>query len=155
MTTAKECESIARSLFDSTTMKNAHEVMTKFIAPDAELVVMATGERHRGVGAFVKDVQRWTAAFPDMKLDVTNVVAAEDRAVLEISGSGTNTGPLALPDGVLPPTGKKVDVDFCAVLYIKNGKVTVERDYFDLLSFMQQLEVSATAPAGAEQQPHV
>lgn len=89
-------------------------------------------------------VEEWHAAmlraFPDMSLEFTNVFGAGDYVAAEIVGRGTHTGPLAGPQGEIPPTGKRIEVRGCFVGRITpDGQCAEDRSYFDYASMMQQL----------------
>src|SRR5262245_21489852 len=47
-------------------------------------------------------------AFPDGTLRFGEQVLADDAAATEVVFTGTHTGPLASPDGEIPPTGRTV-----------------------------------------------
>jgi ketosteroid isomerase-like protein len=44
--------------------------------------------------------------------------------VVELTLNGTQSGPLAMPAGTLPPTGKEMDAPCCDLFHLKDGKVT-------------------------------
>jgi len=54
--------------------------------------------------------------------EITNMVATEDHVVVEFIGRGVNTGPLHMPTGDVPPTGRSVEIHFTEVRRIANGK---------------------------------
>ena len=70
---------------------------------------------------------------------MTNLFATEDQAFVEFIGRGTNTGPLHLPTGDLPATGRPVELQFCEAFRIRGGKIVSYHIYYDALGFMQQL----------------
>jgi predicted ester cyclase len=44
------------------------------------------------------------------------------------------------PDGkVIPPTGKKFNVEYCTVAHWKNGEILEEKLFYDKMSLMQQI----------------
>ncbi|HEY6072148.1 MAG TPA: ester cyclase [Anaerolineales bacterium] len=68
-----------------------------------------------------------TAAFPDLKFDIQNVMVNGDKATVNAMWSGTNTGTVSLPiPGMpsIPPTGKKVSVKDSYIVTVKGDKVT-------------------------------
>ena len=77
--------------------------------------------------------------FPDSTVELTNVFATEDQSVIEFTGRGTNTGPLHMPIGDIPPTGKYSEVRFCSVNRVVSGKVVSIHQYFDVMTMLQQL----------------
>jgi len=66
---------------------------------------------------------------------------------MEFIGRGTQTGPLATPGGAIPPTGRRVEIQFAQILTFRDGKIARARLYFDAAGMLQQLGLSA-APAG-------
>lgn len=62
-------------------------------------------------------------------------------AVLEVTWTGTHTGPLDGPAGTVAPTGKKQTTRSGWVMEFESGRVKSSRHYFDMLSFLQQLGV--------------
>ena len=102
------------------------------------------GQRQEGAEAGLAVAQMYTAAFPDMKLDIKSIHAAGNVAVVEFVPSGTHQGELM----GIAPTGRKMSVPVCLVLEIRDGKIYAEREYFDSAVMMQQLGVMP-APATA------
>lgn len=81
----------------------------------------------------------WKEACPDRIVRYTNLVGDEDQVIGEGTFTGTHTGTLHLPTGDVPPTGKRVQADFVAVVKTSNDRITHMRHYFDLMDFMAQL----------------
>jgi steroid delta-isomerase-like uncharacterized protein len=118
-------------------------------AADAAWQVVPTGQNLRGPDGLRQYGQGWATAFPDGRIEDTNVVASETGAVVEFIGRGTQTGPLSTPTGDIPPTGRAVEMRFCEIYDLRDGKVTGGRMYFDSATLLQQLGVAAGATAGA------
>jgi len=78
--------------------------------------------------------------FPDSGIEIMNLFATEDQAVVEFIGRGTNTAPLHMPTGDVPPTGRAVEMRFCDVYRISNGKIVNYRSYYDGLGFIPSQE---------------
>ena len=100
------------------------------------------GTRQQGPQAGVAVVQMWASAFPDAKVEIRQVHVAGDVAIVEFQAGGRQDGELM----GIPASGRKISMPVCTVLDIKDGKITAEREYMDLLAMMQQLGV-APAPA--------
>lgn len=84
-------------------------------------------------------MQNWLTAFPDGQIEVINMVATGEWCVAEFIGRGTQTGPLQTPEGVLEPSGQRVEINMCELMRVRNGKVTEARSYFDAATFLTQL----------------
>ena len=93
----------------------------------------------RGVDAVLEAAKGWRAAFPDVRGKIFHSTAAGNTAALEITWMGTHDGPLDLPNGTLPATGKSVEFDGVQVFICEGGKVKHMRHYLDLLTMLSQV----------------
>jgi SnoaL-like polyketide cyclase len=75
--------------------------------------------------------ERLFTAVPD--LNVRDEFKAEngDTAINEWSMSGTNSGPLETPEGIIPATGKPVTLRGCDALTVREGRIRSHRAYYD------------------------
>ena len=73
--------------------------------------------------------------FADFAAHVPVLHHAEAAVIAEGRFTGTHTGTWA----GLPPTGRTVDVRFCAVFDFDEDRMLCERLYFDLATMMRQL----------------
>lgn len=67
------------------------------------------------------------------------MMAGETGVTTEFRGRGTHTGPLVGPMGEIPPTRRQVDIPFCDVVQIKDGKIVSIHLYYDVATMMGQL----------------
>ena len=104
-----------------------------------ELLNVPLGVTLQGPEGYRQYIQGWATAFSDSQVEVTNIVAGEEGAVIEFRGRGTHTGPLNGPAGEIPATGRSVDIPFCEVMQIKNGKISSIHTYYDAATMMGQL----------------
>ncbi len=93
----------------------------------------------RGVDAVLEAAKGWRAAFPDVRGKILHSTAAGSTAILEITWMGTHNGPLDLPSGTLPATGKAVEFDAVKIFIVEGGKVKHMRHYLDLLTMLSQV----------------
>ena len=84
------------------------------------------------LGAFI-------SAFPDSYVTIEDMVAEGDRVVTKKTFHGTHTGEL---NGI-PPTGRRVSVQYVDILRLRDGQIVEHWLSMDQLSFMQQLGVIA------------
>jgi ketosteroid isomerase-like protein len=70
-----------------------------------------------------RTVEVYAKAFPDMHRELYSVYVTGDTVVVELSLNGTHKGPLELPLGTIPATGKKMSAPCCDVFQMKDGKV--------------------------------
>ena len=83
------------------------------------------------------------ASYPDAKVVITDTRYGADRAFLNWTFTGTNTGP-----GDMPPTGKPVQLNGYTVTHFDGDRIAHEEVYFDVLSWMTQLGATLTPPGG-------
>ena len=82
----------------------------------------------------------WLRAFPDMEPEFWNVMSCGEYFILEGTTRGTHTGPLATPEGDVPPTGRKMEIRFAAINKMSpKGLIQEDHTYFDSALMMQQL----------------
>src|SRR5919109_4318749 len=83
------------------------EQLARDAAPDAEY--SAPGDmKFKGPQAIKEYNQGWIDAFPDARVENTNIVAQGNTVVVEGIFSGTHKGTLKTPMGDIPATGNKV-----------------------------------------------
>jgi len=76
---------------------------------------------------------------PDVKGTVTGAVAGDNQVVLELTWRGTQTGPLVTPGGTIPASGKSQATPAAWVFDFTGDKIMESRQYFDMMSLMQQI----------------
>jgi steroid delta-isomerase-like uncharacterized protein len=143
---ARNNETLVRSIFEAFNARKIDDAL-KLIADNAEYRDSATGEVYRGPAGTKQFMEGWIAAFRDAKADVKRIIATDRNVVTEFVGSGTQTGPLETPNGTIQATGRKIDIPFCEVAEIQNGKLVSGTLYYDAATMMHQLGV--TEPAAA------
>jgi len=112
--------------------------MANLYAEDA--IVIAAGEVIRGRKAIQEHMETMFRAFPDFKVEFTLILISGDHITFEGVGRGTFTGPLASPEGEIPPTGKKVEFKGVWIGRISpEGLIEEDRTYYDTADFMRQL----------------
>jgi len=145
---AEDNATFARSLMESI---NAHDAErgAALIPDDTEWEEVPTGTRYRGPDGWRENFSFWIGAFPDGRVEITNLVASDTAVVVEYVGRGTNTGPIASPEGEIPPTGRSVEMRFCDVWEFREGRLAGGRSYFDMASLMAQLGLSSEPATAA------
>ena len=78
---------------------------------------------YRGPKELGRTVEIYAAAFPDMHRELYAFYVVGDTVIVELALQGTHNGPLHLPMGVIPPTGKKMNAPCCDVFQMTNGKI--------------------------------
>ena len=111
------------------------------IAEECEVVDIPSGTTLRGPEGLKQLLLGFSTAFPDSRVEVTDLSTTEDGAVVEFVARGTHTGPLHTPSGDIQPAGRPFEVHFCDVYKINDGKIVRHSTYYDALSLLQQLGV--------------
>lgn len=141
---AQDHAALARALNDAFNARD-WDAAVQPMAPDVEIVNMATGESFRGPDGARQFLQGWATAFTDSQVETLRVIADDAGAAMEFRGRGTHDGPLAGPTGAIPATGRRVDIPFAQIFEIQSGKITRVRLYFDLATMLQQLQIQLGA----------
>ena len=115
-------ERIIRELYDVAELKDVPRFVALF-APGGYFYDVSAGEQYYG-NDIGKTVTTYATAFPDMHRSLDKVYVSGDVVVVELSLDGTHNGPLVLPAGTIPATGKEIHAPCCDVFHLKDGKVT-------------------------------
>jgi ketosteroid isomerase-like protein len=105
----------------------------------------APGARGRGAEFISSYIEPFYLASPDLRHTVTSSVEAGDTIALEVAAEGTNTGPLRLPTGEIPATGRPWRVPGCVMIRMNEGRFMSYHIYFDMAEFLGQLELMPLA----------
>lgn len=92
-----------------------------------------------GIEAFLAFASGFKKAFPDLHWDVREFIEGTNIVVIEGVFLGTNTGPMIGPTGTLPATGRRVELPFCDIWKVRNGRIVENRIYYDQVMFLSQL----------------
>jgi steroid delta-isomerase-like uncharacterized protein len=93
-----------------------------------------------GVKAFFR---MYKAAFPDMHMDVQDLIVGGDKVVARTKATGTNQGEFM----GMPATGKSVDVELIDIMRFGDDGLAHEHwGVFDAMKMMQQLGVVPEGP---------
>ena len=91
----------------------------------------------RGPDAARQMLEGYLTAFPDLHLEVEQIIASGDHVVARVRVTGTQKGNFM----GIPPTNKTIQIQSCNVVEVKNGKVVRSRVYTDNAKLFQQLGV--------------
>jgi steroid delta-isomerase-like uncharacterized protein len=99
----------------------------------------ATQRRLEGQDAIIDANRGWKEAFPDAHGTVERALADNGTVTLEITWEGTQTGPLHMPTGDIPPSSRHVVVKAVEVFDFENDKIRESHHYFDMMGLLQQV----------------
>lgn len=77
------------------------------------------------------------AAFPDLTVEIYDLIAEGDKVMTRKAFHGTHQGPLM----GIPPTGKRVVINVIDVVVIRDGRLSEHWNVVDQLGMLQQLGV--------------
>ena len=141
---------LARRLYEGWNERSFDEIADA-MAPDGRIQVAGTGDTFTGRDGSMKYNRGWYDGFPDGQITIDNIVSAGDVVVVEYTGRGTHTGTMATGMGDIPATGRSVTLKLCDVLEFRDGKVAMQRTYFDTGSLMTQLGLMSASPTTTKQ----
>src|ERR1035438_5722686 len=109
------------------------------------------GVTWRGPDELPEQVENYARAFPDMHRELYQLYVSGDIVVVQLALQGTQLGPLHLPGGTLPPTGKRMDAPCCDVFELADGKIKRFDCYPEGSVVLTQLGVIGNLSAALEQ----
>ena len=131
----EEHKTLIRRWWDGLSQGNAAQLIDEVYAPDYVMHDPSLPEPVRGLDGVREFIAAVTAAFPDGRATVEDLVAEGDRVVQRVTFRGTHQAEFL---GV-PATGKEVTVWVMVVSRMAGGKVAEEWQLVDGLGMMQQL----------------
>jgi ketosteroid isomerase-like protein len=90
---------------------------------DGTFTDQSIGVTYQGPDELPVQVDNYARAFPDMHRELYQLYVSGDIVVVQLALQGTHLGPLHLPAGTLPPTGKRMDAPCCDVFELVDGKI--------------------------------
>ena len=89
---------------------------------DGTFTDMSTGVTYRG-DALGDLIDIYGTAFSDMHRELYRFYSSDNIVVVQLALQGTQDGPLVLPTGTIPPTGRGMDAPCCDVWELVDGKI--------------------------------
>jgi len=116
---------------------NAHDIagMSSYYAPDYEEVDVAQAEPRRGPDDVRRYLRYYFRAFPDMTVNIDDVVANHERAALYWTWRGTHRGTFMH----IPPTGKAVTVRGSSLITFEDGRIQRALRIWDLAGLLRNI----------------
>jgi steroid delta-isomerase-like uncharacterized protein len=108
------------------------------------------GVTWRGPDELPVQVEKYARAFPDMHRELYQLYVSGSIVVVQLALQGTHLGPLSLPAGTLPPTGKRMDAPCCDVFELADGKIKRFDCYPEGSIILTQLGVIGNLSAALE-----
>ena len=103
----------------------------------ADNVILHTTPAVNGKATAIAYYANYVTGFSNRQFIVRESLAQGNKVVKYWNFKGKHTGTFF----GIPATNKDVDVVGCTIATIVNGKITEERDFMDMLEFLQQLGI--------------
>jgi steroid delta-isomerase-like uncharacterized protein len=132
---------IAKAPFQAYNSKNWEKVKAS-ITPNFVYDEVATRRKVEGAEATIALWKGWAEAFPDSKATFHGAHVSGNTVVLEVTWKGTHQGPMQTPKGAILATGKRIDIRACCLLEVAGDKVRLQRQYFDMVTMLEQLGIT-------------
>ena len=104
---------------------------------DAEMV--APGAQATGRDDVISFLGVFQEAFPDLRLEIKQLLSDGPDAAAEGTLAGTHDGVLHTPNGDVAPTGRAVELRWAAVYVTDGDTLKSEHLFFDQMDFLSQL----------------
>lgn len=142
-------EEIIRELYRTAEVKDVAAFVALF-AEGGYFWDVSAGAKYYGAD-IGKTVDIYATAFHDMHRELGNFYVTDDVVIVELTLNGTHSGPLVLPAGTIPATGKEMHAPCCDVFHLKDGKVTSFHCYTAATIIFGQLGVLGNLAASVQQ----
>ncbi len=151
---AQENVALARSLLDLYNSRQSDpawlDKSMAAYAADCEDIDVPSGATLHGPDGHKRIALFFAENFPDLRVELTDAFATEDQVVLEGTWRWNDTGPLPLPSGALPATGRSGELRCCYVYQIRNGKIVSVHHYYDMMTMLEQLGLAPATGQATE-----
>jgi steroid delta-isomerase-like uncharacterized protein len=132
---SEENKAVICRLYEEVWNQHNPEAADEFVTPDVFTRDMVPEHQH-GIDGY-KHLVRWMhTAFPDLCIDIEDIITEGDKVATFVTFSGVHTG--SLRD--LAPTGRQVSVCHTHWFRLGNGKVVETWSVRDDLEMMQQIK---------------
>ncbi|MGB8312609.1 MAG: ester cyclase [Halobacteriota archaeon] len=134
-------EEIVNKFFDGW---NKHDVNGVVTLLDSEVVGSnpLVSQRKIGKEGVGKEIEAYTKAFPDLKMEIIKTVAQGDTVAVEEVETATFKGPLELSTLTIPPSNRFYEMRVACFFRVNaKGLIAEIRNYWDTRNFFQQLGI--------------
>jgi predicted ester cyclase len=143
------CEKKAKVLLDKVLEvwnKGNMTLIPELYTPDAVATSSSTPVPFVGHEGIKQWIENSRAMMPDLVMAFPEVVVQGDKIAAIWTMTGTQSGPMVTPGGVLPPSGRKVNITGLFIDYLKDGKMVKEVVIFNALEMLMQLGFTLNPP---------
>jgi predicted ester cyclase len=132
---------IARRLLMETFSEGDLSIVGELVT--ADFIEHQNGIQGRGPEAVRRTVTGLRASFPDLHLEIRDIVADGDKVWVRVRGTGTDRGGVA----GRPPSGRPIELDVIDIVRVRDGRVCEHWGVADRLGMLQQVGAVPRPPA--------
>jgi len=125
---------VVKRLYEELNKGNT-EILQELYAPDYAGYSPSGSDKALSREEIIEHVKMFWRVFPDLILDIQDIIAKGDKVIVRSINTGTHEGDF---QGI-PATGRKVKGGEIVILRMQDGKVVEERAESDMLSVMIQI----------------
>lgn len=140
MMTTEDNEQIIRRLYTEVVSQGDFSLVGQLISPD--YVDHNSGEAGRGPDVFRAHIEAIRTTFPDLKLEIEDLIAKNDKVVTRVKAWGTHRGHWM----GIEPTGNPVSLKGINIDRIVEGKVAEHWGEADTVGMLVQMGCDPFAP---------
>ncbi len=125
--TKEENRAIVKRYFEECWNKKNVSILGEFFAPECPHYTNARDVGHdKGPVGAKQQIEEWSKPFPDLHIVWEDEVWEENKYAIRATGTGTHKGELQFPGMpvAIPPTGKRIKLDFVNIGHMANGKIS-------------------------------
>lgn len=138
MATEQDLTRIAGELIDAFNARD-QERFKRNLSPDVVYEEVGSQRTLKGAEGWIEAWEGWRQALPNVHGTITNAFVSGNTVVQEITWKGVHSGPLVMPGRTIPPSGKSQTTRAAQILTFQGDKIKENRNYFDMLSLLQQI----------------
>jgi steroid delta-isomerase-like uncharacterized protein len=136
--TADEMVKVAREQVDAFN-DGDWELLRGTLASDSRYDELGTQRKIEDPEKIIELFKGWKAAFPDGAGTVTSAISRGNTVALEVTWTGTHTGPLETDEGTIPASGMRHKTPAAMFFTFAGDKIKESRHYFDSLTLLKQI----------------
>jgi len=146
-----DIRALSRRWFDEVWNNRNRAAIAELSHPEAHVFGLAEPGKAIRIDGFLPFYERFLATFPDIRIEVDDVIVEGDQSALRLRATGTHTGGAM---GV-PPSGNRINLSGIIWTRWKDGKIIEAWNEFDALGMMQQMTAANAAAPPSQQQPKI
>jgi len=126
------------------------DLIEKHYASDVILKTSVMPQPSKGYEGIKTWLNSSLTSTPDHHLAFNEFYVSGNVIFTRFTATGTNTGPLSTPSGVIPATGRSFSISGLSFYRIENGLITEQEVVFNVLEMLMQIGFRVIPPSEEE-----